>query len=65
LQQTPEQRGGHTKRRIGDDVVGPPGQPKRRRVGLHDDDRRAELPPKELGAFTMGLDGDDPGTGLD
>lgn len=65
LEQAAQQGRGHAERRVGDHVVRPPGQAEVPGVGLDHHDGVPEPLAKELRPPGMGLDGDDPRTGID
>jgi hypothetical protein len=65
LQEATEQRGGHTERGVGDDVVGTARQTKVAGIGLNHDNPVPEALAEILSSFGMRLDGDHPSAGSD
>ncbi len=65
MQQSPQQRGGHAVRRAGHDVERTPRQPQVGRVGLHDDDRAAELGAQPRSPRRMPFNRDHAGAGVE
>lgn len=64
LHQAPEQRRGHGKRWIRDDVIRASREPEVAGVGFHDHDSLSESVSEVLGSLRVGLDGDDASAGV-